>query len=140
MNVSIFIAKVLGLYLVITGIFSILRYRYIEELFTSLKTNDQRGTIFLFALLPIITGLLLVVSHNVWVTDWRVLITILAWIMLLSGIYRLFFQDKWMKNTKWWLDHKGFTITTTVIFLLVGCYLTYKGFTTRPVLDIMINT
>lgn len=139
MCTSIFIAKVLGLYLVITGIFSFIRYRYIEEFFTSLKTNDQRGTVLLFALLPVMIGLLLVVSHNFWVADWRVLITILAWIMLLSGIYRLFFQDAWLKSTQWWLDHKGVSLIITAIFFLVGCYLTYKGFTARPVLDIMIH-
>lgn len=140
MITSIFIAKILGLYLVITCLFSIVRYQYVEDLLTSLKNENQRGIVFLFALMPIIFGLLLVASHNIWVADWRVLITILAWIMLLSGIYRLFFQDTWVKKTQWWLDYKGFSLTLTVIFFLVGCYLTYKGFTTHPVLNLMINT
>lgn len=128
MNLSIFLAKVLGSYLVILSLFSIVRYPYIEDLFKNLK--EQRGTVFIFALLPVIFGLLLVISHNLWVADWRVVITIIGWLMLFSGIYRLFFQDGWMDNVEWWINHKGISLAIMVLFFLVGCYLAYKGFST----------
>ncbi len=42
----------------------------------------QRGVLLLNAIITPIIGILLVVSHNLWVADWRVVITIIAWLIL----------------------------------------------------------
>jgi hypothetical protein len=126
MDISIFLAKVMGLYLIITGLFVILRCKDIDSIIKSL--THQKGVFFLLALITLIIGLLLVVSHNIWVADWRVIITILAWLTFAAGILRLFLQDALTRMSEYFLKHKAYPLSITILFTLIGCYLTYKGF------------
>ena len=34
-------------------------------------------------------GLAIVLTHNIWTADWRVVITILGWLFVISGIVRM---------------------------------------------------
>jgi hypothetical protein len=126
MNTSIFLAKVIGLYFVIVGLFTVIRYEYIEK--TLKELNREPGMILIIAIITVILGLLLVISHNIWVMDWRIIITLVAWFTLLIGLFRLFFLDSVVKLGEWWIKHKGFLFSITALFFLIGLYLTYKGF------------
>lgn len=126
MEISIFLAKIIGLYLIITGIFTFVRYNLLEKIITDI--SNQRGSLFFMAILTLIMGLLLVVSHNIWVSDWRIIITLIGWLTLIGGLVRLFFLDEMRRMTDWWLKNKSAMLVLTGIFFLLGCYLVYKGF------------
>jgi hypothetical protein len=128
MDISIFLAKVVGLYLVITGFFTFIKYKEFPNIIKSMSL--EKGTLFVLAIITLMIGLLLVVSHNIWVLDWRLLITLIAWLILLSGIFRLFFLDYFARVGQWWTKHMSCAITVSVIFFLIGIFLIYKGFFT----------
>lgn len=130
MSISIFLAKIIGLYFIIIGLFTLLRYQDLEAAVKSLV--GQKGTILLLAIITLMVGLLLVVSHNIWVFDWRLIITLIAWLIFIGGIFRLFFQDNIVRIWMWWIDHKNYFLGTTIFFFLIGCYLAYKGFIAYP--------
>jgi len=50
-------------------------------------------TIYLSGFLFLMIGILLTVSHQVWAGDWRVVITIFGWLILVKGVMRIFFPD-----------------------------------------------
>jgi len=89
MENSIFLAKVLGLYLTIFGLLVLLRRAQVQAIVAEFLDNPP--AVFLGGIIGLILGIILVVSHNIWVADWRVLITILSWIILVKGTYYLFF-------------------------------------------------
>ena len=75
----------------------------------------------------IVVGLLIVLSHNIWVAEWPVLITLVGWLMLLQGVMRVFFPDSFAKCMKD-LMHKTGYLLMSWIGLIVGIYLVWIGF------------
>jgi prepilin signal peptidase PulO-like enzyme (type II secretory pathway) len=53
------------------------------------KTNDPRVT-YLNGLLLFIGGLAIVHAHNVWVYRWPVLLTLVGWLAMAAGLFRMF--------------------------------------------------
>lgn len=83
MDVSIFLAKFWGWYLLIFFVVLSFNPTRIKQIFSDLK--DQKFAI-LAAFLAIIIGLLTVLFHNIWEADWRIIITALGWLSLLFGL------------------------------------------------------
>jgi hypothetical protein len=51
----------------------------------------NRAVIFLTGILALLAGVAIVNAHNLWVQDWRVIVTILGWLLVLRGIMLLVF-------------------------------------------------
>jgi len=124
-DVSIFLAKVLGLYLVIIGVAFLFKMEWIKK--GALVALKDPGLGLLTAIITLIIGILLVVSHNIWRADWTVVITLIAWITFIKGIIRIYnptFFTKWVES-----DSFQKVMVTSVIFTLAtGLFLIYFGF------------
>jgi len=118
MDVSLFLAKFWGWYLLI--FFFILSYnpRRIKQIFEDLR--DQKFAI-LAAFLAVIIGLLNLLFHNIWEADWRFIITALGWLSLLFGLSLFTFPNKFIKV----IDALNIKLLQVVYILLflVGLYL-----------------
>ncbi|TSC83044.1 MAG: putative membrane spanning protein [Parcubacteria group bacterium Gr01-1014_19] len=125
METSIFLAKVIGLIAVIASLAMLTRYRKMIEL--EIEVTKIPGLMLLAGFGILVLGALMVVSHNIWIADWPVIITILGWSMLLKGTGRIFFPEavKYMiekKRTVRWF------ILGEIVVLVVGAFLLYQGF------------
>ena len=125
MDISIFLAKVIGLFLVISTLAIIIRYKK----FVSIEEEAAKNKILIYlsGFIALIIGILLIISHNIWVLDWRVVITLIGWMVFVKGVLRIFFPELAIKiigkkSSKKWL------LWAEVIFFLIGLYLIYKGF------------
>ena len=127
MDVSIFLAKFWGWYLLI--FFFILSYNpnRIKQIFADLK--DQKFVI-LAAFMAIIVGLLNILFHNVWESDWRTIITLIGWIALGEGLMLFAFPDLMSK----WLEIINVKLVQVVYVLLflVGIFLLNVGYQVIP--------
>lgn len=124
MDLSIFLAKVMGLYLVIGGVATLINYKTFRD---AVKDFAKSRIIpLLSGVLALMIGLLLVVSHNVWEGGWPVIITVIGWLAVLEGILYLVFPGalKWIakKITSTWYVVFG------VVYILLGAYLCYVSF------------
>lgn len=120
---TIFLATVIGWYLVITSLFLLLRHTQVKSIMADIV--DHRALFFMVALLTLIIGLLIVVSHNVWVWGWPVVITILGWLVLLSGFVRLLYLDKARSMANSFIHHPVRMQVVAGIFLLIGLFLLF---------------
>ena len=125
MGTSIFLAKVIGLVSVVSTIAVLVRYK--EHLALEEETVKNPVLIYLSGFVFLTLGVLLVVSHSVWTLDWRVVITILGWLVLLKGAGRIFFPNAVMRLIAKRRENRKFIIGEVVV-LLVGLYLLYYGF------------
>jgi hypothetical protein len=71
--------------------------------------------IYLSGLLSMLAGLAIVNAHSVWVRDWRVLITILGWLMLIAGVVRIASPDIGLK-----IGSVLYASSTTCLLLLLS--------------------
>lgn len=125
MELSIFLAKLLGLYLLIASVAILINHKPFNKLLNEYVKNLP--AVFFQSVFALLFGLALVISHNVWTGDWRVIVTVIGWLALLKGVAHLFMPQAAIKKG---VDF--YHATSPVIFIvtaLLGLYLTYVGFT-----------
>ncbi|OJW52658.1 MAG: hypothetical protein BGO67_09325 [Alphaproteobacteria bacterium 41-28] len=126
MELSIFLAKAIGLYYVIISLGMILNGGRIKALLMEIMNNS--ALLFITGFFALILGILLVTSHNIWVADWRVLITLLGWGALLKGIMLVTLPQLMIEASKKWVQNTiSYYITMCVVFL-IGIFLLYHGY------------
>ena len=126
MCLSIFLAQLIGIYLILVSLSVLIhphRFKKImHDFLASAPFLAVSGCVLIFL------GLLVLIPHHLWVLKWPVLITILGWVSLLRGFFHLFFPVKTIQFSKQLIDSKGFLLIAWVT-LLVGLYLSWIGFT-----------
>ena len=125
METSIFLAKVIGLFSVISATAVLVRYK--KNLALEKEAVANPGAVALAGYAILILGVLLVVSHSVWTLDWRLVITIFGWLVLLKGVGRIFFPEA-IKNLIEKKQHDRRFMIGEVVMIVVGLYLLYYGF------------
>lgn len=124
MEPSIFIARTLGVIYLTVGIgLFLFRETYI---LAYRKILENPGYALLGGFIAIVGGMAMVSYHNLWVSDWRVLVTIVGWIALIKGILLLLIPPytNLFKGLLQMQKGKGITITA----ILMGVIFTYLGF------------
>ena len=77
MNTSKFLSKVIGLYLILVSLVMLSNIERFMHLVDGMIHNPS--LMFAFSFVILILGLLMVLSHNVWQWNWRVLVTLICW-------------------------------------------------------------
>lgn len=129
MTSTYFLAAVIGWYLVIVSLIVLLRQRLVAGIISDIL--GQRALLFFMGLVSLVIGLLLVISHNVWVMSWPVIITLIGWLTLITGILRIAFPDVSLRMGQWWQRRPVAIIVITVIYLLIGLLLLYQVYGAR---------
>lgn len=126
MELSLALARILGWYMVLFAVATfVYKQRYIA-IFNDFLTKPALGLVA--TIIPLVLGLIMVNIHNIWTSDWRVLITIMAWITLLKGVMWLFVPSHMEKVTANMATEKSIVIAS-IVSLLLGLFLLSKGHT-----------
>lgn len=126
MEITIFLAQVIGWYLVIVSLFVLFRQDQLRGVMGDILA--QRALLFFIAIVTVILGLLLVISHNVWVLGWPVIVTVIGWLVLISGLLRLVIPEALVRMGQWWLANPTYLLIAAVIYLVIGVYLLYRAY------------
>ena len=87
MLTSIFIAKLMGPILFVVGASILIDQKSMRAM--AKEVLGSHALIYLFGILDLLLGLVLVTVHNVWVMDWRVIITVIGWLSIVRGLVRI---------------------------------------------------
>lgn len=126
MELSLFLAKAIGITLVAISSTMLLNSKNIDLLF-DLYSHPE--VVFLTGIVETIVGIMFVLSHNVWTLDVRGVLTIIAWIVLIRGIERTLFPSRVPELLKKFKQMRSTFVPLLVFIFFVGAYLTYAGFT-----------
>lgn len=126
MDTSKFLAKVIGIYLIIISIAMLVNMHqfinYVNHLI------NEAPLMFVTGFITLILGILMVVSHNIWQWHWRVIITIIAWITFLKGISIIFIPAYMDKTTLLFTQNINIAFIAAGVDLILGILLCYFGF------------
>jgi hypothetical protein len=125
MYLSIYLAKSFGLYLFIVGLAMTLKKKRFEQVIDELVASP--AGLFIVATMTLILGVLLIVAHNIWVADWRVIITSLAWLTFIAGLVRTFIPE-FIEKMAPRIHKDAVYYPIAIVSLLLGSYLLYVGF------------
>ncbi|MDO8482164.1 MAG: hypothetical protein Q7S75_03755 [bacterium] len=84
MEISLIAAKILGMYLVVSGVFLIFRGNTVPHLLKDFF--DHPAVLYLAGIILIFLSSLFLIQGNIWDGTWRTIVTIFAWAILLKGI------------------------------------------------------
>lgn len=122
--ITLFMATVIGWYLVIVSLFILCHYEQVKSI--TAEILGQRSLFFIVAIITLILGLLMVASHNIWVMGWPVIITLISWLVLISSIVRLLCVDTAIRMGQAFFAHPTRIKIGAVLFLIVGLFLLMK--------------
>ena len=128
MQRSIFLAKLIGPLLAAIGlalIFNADTFRLMMGEF--LKSY---ALIYIAGLLALTAGLAIVNTHNEWTGDWRVVITILGWLCVIGGIFRIVFPRtvEMLGASMIATASNSWIIGEGVVFLAFGAWISFMGY------------
>lgn len=91
MDISLVAVKILGTYLVISGLFLLIRGKTVPHLLKDFFGHS--AVVYLTGIILIFLSSLFLIQNNVWDGTWRTLITIFAWVVFLKGAAYVLFPD-----------------------------------------------
>jgi len=126
MTPSTFIARIVGPVLVVIGIGLLLEGETFRVMAGEFLGNS--ALIYFSGVATLATGLAILNLHQLWVRDWRVLVTIFGWLFLIGGIFRLL-ATSWVQQVgESLIAHQRWPIASAVVILVIGAFLSVKGY------------
>jgi hypothetical protein len=123
MEISLLVAKVVGIYLIVSGLFLLFRGQTVPHLLKDFF--DHPAIIYLSGAILMFLSTVYLLQYNVWDGTWRVLVTVVMWATLAKGIaYILAPQMLHRLVTKKML---GAVSLYGLIAIVAGVYLFYLG-------------
>jgi hypothetical protein len=126
MQASHIIARLLGPLLATVGIGMLTNtetYRVIGQQFLS-----SYAIIYLSGLIILTFGLAILNVHSAWTRDWRSVITLLGWIFITAGVWRIIAPQFVPFVGGAILSNYGFFTGAGVVLLALGGFITFKGY------------
>jgi len=126
MTASIFLARLLGPVLLIVGVSILLS----PKVFRDIAAEVVRSVtlVYLFGLMDFAAGLAIVITHNVWLASWPVLITLIGWLLLIRGTVRVLIPETVMGFAAKVLGNTQFIPVAGVVTGIIGLVLCYFGY------------
>ena len=126
MELSYFLAQLLGLLIAIFAAAALYRPQLVSKVLEDFRKDSFLTLIVAF--ISIVSGLAIILSHNIWEPSWRIIITIIGWGALLKGISYIVAPDMLLRYGKKILGNSSQLKIILIIDLFVGLYLAYIGF------------
>jgi len=128
---AVFIARLIGPSFIVIGVGVLLNGSFYNAMIADAVKSPT--LIYFAGLLALVPGLAVLNVYRTWTADWRVVITILGWLMVIGGIVRIVLPQ--LIATLATDIYSGTPVLAifAVIVLVVGAYLSFEGYrqTTR---------
>src|SRR6516165_4152318 len=133
MDRSVLLAKIIGPPFLAVGLGLLFNQKIYWEMIDEVirhPTPIGNMLIYLSGLLSMLAGLAVVNTHPAWTRDWRVLLTIIGWLLLVGGIVRIVLPDIILKLGSTIYGSPTTLLIVAIISLVLGGFLSFKGYWT----------
>lgn len=124
MDISILIARLIGIIYISVAISMIINKVFYKKIIDDLFNNA--GLTYISGLFATIIGFLIIHYHNIWVFNWTVFVTLIGWIGLIKGISIIIFPNYIQQFSKSIINN-SINIATIIVGIL-GLLFLYLGF------------
>jgi hypothetical protein len=126
MQTSIFLAKLIGPVMIVIGLAVLIHQEEFRKL--SGEFISSRALLFLSGIIILPAGIAILIVHNVWRLDWRVLITIVGWLLTVGGAVRLLAPRFVADRTNIFLKHPQMPLIAGIVSAAIGFVLFFYGY------------
>lgn len=126
MAASVFIARLLGPVFLVVGVALLLK----PQAFRTILQEFLRSPtlLYLAGFIGLLAGLALLLTHNLWVPDWRLIITLIGWITLIRALITILLPQWIVAMGNMLLEHRGTFFGAGLANLIIGLVLSYFGY------------
>jgi hypothetical protein len=125
---TIFLSKLIGLYCILLALSMIIYRQATVDSVTALLHNPSM--MLVLGVIALVAGLAMVLTHNIWSGGALVVIvTLVGWVILIKGLLLLFLPPE--MEAEFFLrglHYQQLFYVYMGIFLVLGIYMTYGGF------------
>jgi len=125
MSDSVFIASLIGPVLLAVSLSLLLNRAAFQDVLAHLGSNIM--VIFLAGIALLVAGIAIVQTHNVW-QGWPMIITLFGWLAIIGGLFRILCAPRMQAMGEKVASNVTVLTVATAISLLLGLFLTGKGF------------
>ena len=124
---ELIIERVVALVYLIIG----LSYVFHNRMWMGLSKEllEKPNSLLLWSIQWLPLGLIVILGHNLWVADWRILITLVGWLVTLKCVLNLLFP-RWSGFVKKWSESflRRYITVGGLVVAAVGVILTFMSF------------
>ena len=128
MDISTYIAQLIGPVLLIVGLAMLIRPERLPGMIQALAAGQSELWVFFLGVCAMLAGIAIVLAHNIWEMSWRSIITFLGWGMILKGAIRILTPEWALRTGTAFASNKIFMKCMAFLLFLIGLYLSYRGF------------
>jgi hypothetical protein len=126
MTHSKLIAGLIGPLMVAMGVAVLFNRDFIPAMMGQIARDY--GLIFLSGILLLLAGIAIVRVHNVWTGGWRIVVTVLGWLAVVSGLVRMFFPQLAAPVVESLGGNATALLLAGLVVLALGAFLSYKAY------------
>jgi uncharacterized protein YjeT (DUF2065 family) len=120
------IAGLIGPLLAAIGVAVLINRNIIPTTIGELAHNY--GLVFLSGLLILLAGLAIVRVHNVWDGGWPILVTLIGWLAIVSGLVRMWLPQAAAPIAEALASNATGLLIAGLVVLAVGAFLSFKAY------------
>ena len=121
MDISSFFGQLYGGFFMIFGVLFIVT----GQLGKTIEMTDDKAFVISTGYITLLMGLVTVILHNIWVTDWRIAITVMGWSTLIKGIMKVGFSGQINKQAQGFKKNQKLS---AVALIVLGAWLFWMGY------------
>lgn len=125
MQASLFLAKFFSIYLLVMGLAMLLAQQTFQQRVNAL-VKDQ-AVMLVASIIALIFGIFLILLHTHLFHDWRMLVTVLCWVVFIKGVVNILFPRVTPFIMRYFQQAIAYRIWGAVM-LILAVYLGYHGF------------
>jgi len=126
MATSIFIARIFGVFYLVAAVGLMFNRRFYRKFLDDYYKNA--ALVFFTGMFALITGIVIVLIHNVWVADWTLIITLLGWIALFKGVWIIVLPNTVSVIAQIYHKNDSLLVIHSIVAFIFGIVLTFFGF------------
>ncbi len=125
---AVFIARLAGPLLVVIGVGILLN----ETVYAAVITEAVHSPtlIYFSGLLALLPGLAILNVHHAWTADWRVIVTVLGWLLVIGGMIRIVLPQLTANLAGTIYSGAAALPIAAVVSVVLGGILSFQGY--RP--------
>jgi hypothetical protein len=122
-NAAMWLASILGPFLVIVGLWMLLYSDQYTKVLSAIK--NSAGLFYISSIYNLLVGFTVLSQYDLWGWNLLVLVTLLGWAMVIRGVMGLFVPSMLMDLL---MGKHGFAKVMGILPLVWGVFLSYVGF------------
>ncbi len=128
MNMSLFLLQFFGLMYVFLGLAILFNSRDAKAITESMTDPARPYRIRLVAILPLVFGLIVLLTHHSWNTAPYAILSLFGWIALFKGTFNLLAPLEMTYHVLHFSNKASFYVYSGLFATVIGTYLAAAGF------------